>query len=104
MLVRAIGRAGARGRGVVEAGRLCAWVDEVRAVMDRAPLLEQHRVVEGLGEGLPVRFGTVVEGEAALVEMLRGREEELLARLARVAGKRELAVTGLWRAAADAGA
>jgi hypothetical protein len=95
MLVRAIGRAGAGGR-VVEAGRLCAWVDEVPAVMDRAALLEHHRVVEGLGECLPVRFGTVVEGEAALVEMLRGREEELLARLERVAGKRELAVTGLW--------
>ena len=98
MLVRAIGRAGAEARGsrLVEVGRLCAWIDEVPAVMDRAALLEHHRVVEGLGECLPARFGTVVEGEEALVEMLRAREEELLARLERVAGKRELAVTGLW--------
>lgn len=98
LLVRAIGRPDSHpgGRRVVDAGPLRAWVDVPPAQMDRAALLEHHRVVEALGECLPVRFGTIVADEVALAEMLRGREVELLSTLDRLRGKRELAVTGLW--------
>jgi hypothetical protein len=107
LLVRAIGRAGSARRGLrtVEVGQLCVWVDEVPGEAGRAALLEHHRVVESLGDCLPARFGTIVEGEASLREMLPAREAELLARLDHLRGKRELAVTGLWSSeeAADAG-
>jgi hypothetical protein len=104
LLVRAIGRAGQERRGLrtVDVGRLCVWVDEVPAEPGRAALLEHHRVVESLGDCLPARFGTVVEGEAALRAMLGAREAELLARLDHLKGRRELAVTGLWTSEAAA--
>lgn len=104
LLVRAIGRAGSDPRGLrtVEAGALCAWVDEVPAEPGRAALLDHHRIVEGLGDCLPARFGTTVGDEAQLVELLHARAGELVSRLERVVGHRELAVTGLWLAAATA--
>jgi hypothetical protein len=98
LLVRAIGRVDAEQRGLrtVDVGQLRVWVDEVPGEAGRAALLEHHRIVESLGDCLPARFGTVVEGEASLRELLGAREAELLARLDHLKGKRELAVTGLW--------
>jgi hypothetical protein len=102
LLVRAIGRVGSDHHGlqVIEVDRLCAWVDRAPVeTADRAAVLRHHAVVEALGDCLPARFGTLVDDEASLVEMLRARQQELLARLDSVAGRRELAVTGLWTAA-----
>jgi len=84
----------------VPGGRLGAWAtawEGGRPELAREELFAHHRLVEALSPCLPVRFGTWAADEAVLAELLRAREEELLDALARVEGRRELAVTALWR-------
>jgi hypothetical protein len=94
-----------RRRGLGGATLRAATVDGLTAVYSRhrslrpRPSPEQlwthERTVEALmtrGAVLPMRFGTVLPDEAALVEALGNRREEFAARLARVGGRVELAV------------
>jgi hypothetical protein len=110
LLVHAVGSAEAttgRDRGLggralrwVRSGRLGAWAtvwEGAPSALGRDELLAHHRLVEELSPCLPVRFGTWAADEAALAGLLRARERELLGALARVEGRRELAVTALWR-------
>jgi hypothetical protein len=84
----------------VRGGEVGAWAtawEGARPELAREELFAHHRLVEELGTCLPVRFGTWVTDEAALAGLLREREGELLGALRRVEGRRELAVTALWR-------
>jgi hypothetical protein len=66
----------------------------------RADLLVHHELVVAAcerGPCLPVRFGTWITGEDALRRGLAERAAELGRALERVRGRRELAVTLLWR-------
>jgi hypothetical protein len=102
-------RAGIGGRALrwVPADRLGAWAtlwEGERTELGRDELFAHHRLVETLAPGLPVRFGTWAADEAALAALLRSREAALLGALARVEGRRELAVTALWREPSEAAA
>ncbi len=64
-----------------------------------ANLLRHEAVVEALcqaGKALPVRFGTILAGQAAVAQAIAGQYEALLADLARVGDKVELGLTILW--------
>ena len=91
---------GGRTLRCVPGGRLGAWAtawEGGRPELAREELFAHHRLVEALSPCLPVRFGTWAADEAVLAELLRAREKEVLDALARVEGRRELAVTALWR-------
>ena len=69
--------------------------------LDASPtsLWRHEHVVEAFMDGrgvLPVRFGTVFTDERALRTELARREDALIAALARVRGKVELAVRAVW--------
>jgi hypothetical protein len=109
LLLRAVG-AGEVGSGAavgdeatfVLAGRVGVWVSrfDARPELGRAEMLEHHRLVEAIcaaGACLPVRLGSWVESEEEARRLLAAREEALLAALARVAGRVEVAVSCLWR-------
>jgi len=86
----------------VAAGRIGVWASQLegRAELGRAEMLEHHRLVEAIcaaGACLPARLGSWVESDEEARGLLRAREEALLAALARVEGKVELAVSCLWR-------
>jgi Gas vesicle synthesis protein GvpL/GvpF len=108
LLLRAVVGAADRGRPpaadltFVAAGRVGLWASrlERRAELGPAEMLAHHALVEAIcaaGPGLPVRLGSWVESEAEARRQLTAREEGLVAALARVAGKVELAVSWLWR-------
>jgi hypothetical protein len=95
---------GLRGHTI---GRLCsgplaAWAtawESADRELRRADLLAHHTIVETVsaaGPCLPVRFGTWLRGQREVAELLDSRQPELLAAIARVRGRRELAVTLLW--------
>lgn len=66
---------------------------------EAAQLWRHEEVVERLLDGrgaLPVRFGTLLPGEAALMALLRERHDRFVAGLARVAGRVEVSVRALW--------
>lgn len=59
-----------------------------------------ERTVRGLmerGAILPARFGSVLEDESAVRELLRRRRKDLLARLRRVRGAVEIGLRASWR-------
>jgi hypothetical protein len=80
---------------------LTAVVGECQRPPEPAPdtLLRYERVMEDLmGEGtvLPARFGTAVPDDAAVVQLLGDRHDELHEALVRVAGAVELGVRARW--------
>jgi hypothetical protein len=97
---------GLRGRRLAwsEAGDLGLWSTEWAPdiKLERPDALEHHRLVERICAAqpcLPVRFGTAFATSDDVRESLDKRAAALHAALARVAGKSELALTLLWRAA-----
>jgi hypothetical protein len=108
--------AGIAGEGIddlpveaVEFGDLCAFVSRgVEGGIDPASraLWRHEAVVEALMMGgalLPMRFGTVLEGDDALGEILEERRSEFSRALARVRDRVEIGVRALWVEAAPAG-
>ena len=101
---------GLRGMGVdeqplraVREGSLLAIVSDHHG---RAPdpttsaLLAYERAVRRLMEGgavLPVQFGSVLDDEGAVQELLRRRGKDLLAQLDRVRGAVEIGLRASWR-------
>lgn len=79
---------------------LAAWLSALEPLKPtRDDVFTHHRVVEALcalETCLPVRFGTFFATEAALRASLAGRRDALHEALARVEGKREIAVTLEW--------
>jgi hypothetical protein len=68
-------------------------------------LLTHERVVQAVmkdGAVLPLRFGTMLDGEKSLEAVLVTRRDDLLRALARVRGRVEIGVRALARNAADA--
>jgi hypothetical protein len=66
---------------------------------DEARLREHDQVVATLmedGPVLPMRFGTVVESEAEVRDLLARREEDLRVQLAHVSGRVEMGVRKPW--------
>jgi hypothetical protein len=94
---------GVGGRPVraVRDGSLTAFVSDGPAPEAEPEALWSHeRVVASLMEGaavLPLRFGTVLDGEAPLRAVLGDRRDELERSLERVRGKVEFGVRALWR-------
>jgi Gas vesicle synthesis protein GvpL/GvpF len=92
----------------VDAAGLTAWAtalaDDVGS-LKREDLLAHHRLVSEIFASadavLPARFPTWVPDDATLIEQLRARREEFVARLEGVRGSCELAVTALWTAPLD---
>ncbi|MBV9941179.1 MAG: GvpL/GvpF family gas vesicle protein [Solirubrobacterales bacterium] len=89
-------------RGVPEAS-LLAIVSDHRG---RAPdpttnaMLAYERAVRRVMDGgavLPVQFGSVLDDEAAVRELLRRRRKDLLAQLDRVRGAVEIGLRASWR-------
>ena len=66
------------------ADALSAYEQTVRALMER-------------GTVLPAKFGSVVEDETAVRELLRRRRKDLVARLVRVRGAVEIGLRASWR-------
>ncbi len=66
------------------AAALSAYEQTVRRLMQR-------------GAVLPTQFGSVVEDEAGVLELLRRRRKDLLARLQRVRGAVEIGLRASWR-------
>jgi len=96
------GIAGTEVRGVEAAG-LCAWVSglDAPAAPDVDRVREHDRVVRAAlatATPLPLRFGTVFDGEAALRAVLEARAPELRASLERVRGRVEVGVAVGWDA------
>jgi len=94
--------AGCDGMTLVSAGPIGVWASELpeRAEPGRAELLEHHRLVEAIcarGACLPARLGSWVESDEEARRLLAAREEALVAALARVEGKVEVAVACRWR-------
>jgi hypothetical protein len=84
-----------RGDGLTA---LCAPAERREVTAD--VLWRHEEVVEDLMRGrdlIPVRFGTLVEDEAAAQRALHERHDELLTSLDRVRGAVELAVRAQWR-------
>ncbi len=82
-------------------GPLVAVVSELeeRVEPSEATLWEHESVVEeliGTGTILPLRFGSTLADEGAVLALLRERENELADGLARVRGAVELGVRALW--------
>ena len=105
----ALSAAGLRGRplGWTDCGDLGVWTTDLGGPLrlDRQDAFAHHRVVEEICAAqtfLPVRFGTVFATADAARDSLRERAEELRGALTLVDGKRELAVTLLWRDAPTA--
>ncbi len=100
---------GFHGRAVhgVTAGGLRAAVSdgcEAPPQPTEPNLWTHERVVDALMRErtvLPMRFGTVLADAAEIRSLLRERQDELQAALARVDGAIELGVRGAWRDAAD---
>lgn len=97
---------GLRGRRLAwsEAGDLGLWSTEWAPdiKLERPDALEHHRLVERICAAqpcLPVRFGTAFATSDDARASLDKRAAALHLALARVAGKSELALTLLWRAA-----
>jgi hypothetical protein len=66
------------------ANALSAYERTVRRLMER-------------GAVLPAQFGSVVEDEAEVLELLRRRQKDLVARLQRVRGAVEIGLRASWR-------
>src|SRR5688500_18390682 len=85
---------------LVRLGAVGVWISRLSPFEAQpADLLAHHRVVEAVaaaGAALPVRFGTSFADGAALERALAPRADALLAALARVGAKRELALTLAW--------
>jgi hypothetical protein len=81
-------------------GALTAFVRRGRGeAPGEAALIEHDRIVSSLmedGAVLPVRFGTVLPGEADVRELLAWRGEELRGQLAHVRGRVEMGVRAPW--------
>ena len=109
-IVEVAGGMGVRGTGVddqplraIAEGPLLAIVSDHEG---RAPeptpdtLLAYERAVRHLMEGgavLPVQFGSVLDDEAAVQELLRRRGKDLLVRLDQVRGAVEIGLRASWR-------
>lgn len=96
------GIAGAEVRGVDAAG-VCAWVSRLDA--PAAPGVERAREHDGVVRAalasatpLPLRFGTVFEGEAALRAVLEERAPGLRSALERLRGRVETGIAVGWDA------
>jgi gas vesicle protein GvpL/GvpF len=96
--------AGLRGRPLVwiDCGELGLWATELDAQvrLERDDAFAHHRVVEEICDAqacLPVRFGTAFGSAESARSSIADRAGDLRSALARVEGKRELAVTLLWR-------
>lgn len=72
--------------------------DQVEPTPDALSAYEQtvRRLMER-GAILPAQFGSVVEGETAVLELLRRRRKDLVARLQRVRGAVEIGLRASWR-------
>jgi hypothetical protein len=81
-------------------GALTAFVRRGRGeAPGEAALIEHDRIVSSLmedGAVLPVRFGTVLPGEADVRELLAWRGEELRGQLAHVRGRVEMGLRVPW--------
>lgn len=104
---RGRGLAGARLRTVRRDGLAAVYTAHrtFRPTPTPAQVRVHERVVEATGAqgpALPFRFGTVLADADRLAAVLTDRREELLAALARVRGRVELAVRALPTAAAAA--
>jgi hypothetical protein len=85
----------------IEAGDLGVWASAwpAASTLGREEMLAHHRLVEALcaaGDCLPVRFGTLVADDDAARAALAQRAAALGEALARVRGRRELALTFAW--------
>jgi hypothetical protein len=95
----AVGASGARA--IVHAGLAAIATDAAAAGMKATELMRRHwRLLEAVAETatvLPVRFGTAMTGEDAVVsEFLAPRQDDLAAQLAALDGKVQLTVKGTY--------
>ena len=88
---------------VIQHGELAALVSDTdvhQFDIQREQLMAHHHVLEeamGLGDILPVSYGTVAEGdEDVAVGLLERTQEQLLANLEHVSGRVELALRVMW--------
>lgn len=84
---------------VVDQGPLAVWVSDATAPADVDAIRAHDAVVRAAlrsATPLPARFGTAFANEWELRASLREREGELLAALARVAGKVEMGLRVEW--------
>lgn len=89
-------------RGVAEGSLLAVVSDHHGHAPDSTTnvLLAYERAVRRLmerGAVLPVQFGSVLGDDAAVQELLRRRQEDLLARLDQVRGAVEIGLRASWR-------
>jgi hypothetical protein len=80
---------------------VCSEHDDPRVEADEAALLEHERVVEALveaGTALPMRFGSWMPGDDALLRLLTERRSEFDLALERVRGAVEIGVRALVQA------
>jgi hypothetical protein len=96
--------AGLRGRPLIwiACGELGLWATELDRdlQLERDDAFAHHRIVEEICEVqacLPVRFGTAFASAESARSSITERAPDLRSALSRVEGKRELAVTLLWR-------
>jgi hypothetical protein len=106
--IAAHGEASVQGLGLqhqplrgLHAGPLVAIVSDHRGAPPSAleTLWEYERIVERIGElcpTVPARFGSVLDDDEAVLEMLRDRGEQLLAVLGHTRGAVELALRATW--------
>jgi hypothetical protein len=95
---------GLRGRPLawIDCGGLGLWATELDTPvqLEKEDAFAHHRIVEEVCAAqacLPVRFGTSFGSAERARESIEARSRDLERSLARVGGKRELAVTLLWR-------
>jgi len=105
-----VSTAGLRGRALVavDCGELGLWATELdpEVRLEREDAFAHHRVVEQVCAAqacLPVRFGTAFGSAERARLSIEERRDDLVRSLARVEGKREIAVTLLWRSLEGAG-
>lgn len=82
-----------------EIGAIISDISDLELEIAEENILAQERVVEAMMENapiLPMRFGTIVDGEEKVLAMLKNYYHDFVENLQRVRGKVELGVKILW--------
>lgn len=82
-----------------EIGAIISDISDLELEIAEENILAQERVIEEMMENapiLPMRFGTIVDGEEKVLAMLKNYYHDFVENLQRVRGKVELGVKILW--------